>query len=225
MVSSHGTHMSESRHTWVSHGTHMKWLSSLYMICLNGVQSCHTCEWVMAQIWISHCTNVKGVISIALDSSECCHVMSLTRMSHGTHVNESRHTYQQTISIVLNLSESCRVMSHMWMSHGTHVNGSCHTYEWVMSHMWMSHGTHVNESWYTCEWVTTDTSCHIKWVMSRMTSCQRVMPCYALVCLSACVHSLCVCVCLHHVNTHMMSYQWVLSCYAHVCLHVCVHIM
>jgi len=47
-------------------------------------------------------------------------------MSHGTHMNESWHTYEW-------------VMAHIWMSHGTHMNESCHTYEWVMEHIWMCH--------------------------------------------------------------------------------------
>jgi len=34
-------------------------------------------------------------------------------MFHGTHMNESRHTYEQ-------------VMSHIWMSHVAHMNESCH---------------------------------------------------------------------------------------------------
>jgi len=55
-------------------------------------------------------------------------------MSHGTHMNESRHTYEW-------------VMAHIWMSHGTHMNESWHTYEWVMAHI-SSHGTHVEKSWH-----------------------------------------------------------------------------
>jgi len=43
--------------------------------------------------------------------------MSHTRMSHGTHKNESK------------------------MSHVTHQNESCHTQEWVTSHTGMSHVT------------------------------------------------------------------------------------
>jgi len=45
-------------------------------------------------------------------------------MSHGTHINESRHIYQW-------------VTSHVWKSHATHTKESCHTYEWVMSHAWL----------------------------------------------------------------------------------------
>ena len=40
-------------------------------------------------------------------------------MSHGTHTNESWHTYKW-------------VMAHIRMSHGTHINESWHTYEWVL---------------------------------------------------------------------------------------------
>jgi len=36
-------------------------------------------------------------------------------MSHGTHMDESWHTY------------GC-VMAHIWMSHGTHMDESWHTY-------------------------------------------------------------------------------------------------
>ena len=50
-------------------------------------------------------------------------------MSHGTYMNESRHTY-----------EWVWVTSHIWMSHGTYMNESRHIYEWVSAHIWMSHG-------------------------------------------------------------------------------------
>jgi len=63
-------------------------------------------------------------------------------MSHDTHMNESRHTYEW-------------VMTHIWMSHDTHMNESWHTHEWVMTHIWMSHDTHMNESRHTYEWVLT----------------------------------------------------------------------
>ena len=62
-------------------------------------------------------------------------------MSHVTHMNESRHTRQDT-----------RVVAHTWMRHVTHVDESCHTYKGVKTHTWMSHVTyesvmsHMNES-------------------------------------------------------------------------------
>ena len=61
-------------------------------------------------------------------------------LCHGTHINESWHTYEW-------------VMAHLSMSHSTHMNESWRTYEWVMAHLWMSHGTHMKESWHTYEWV------------------------------------------------------------------------
>jgi len=62
------------------------------------------------------------------------------RMSHVTHMYESRHAYVW-------------VMSHIWMGHVTHVYESCHIYEWVPAHICMSHVTHTNHSCHTCEWV------------------------------------------------------------------------
>ena len=65
--------------------------------CLRN-ESCHTYEWVMSHIW----------------------------MSHVTHTNESRHTYEWVMShiwksLVTHLNESCHtyewVMSHIWMGH------------------------------------------------------------------------------------------------------------
>jgi len=90
-------------------------------------ESCHSYEWVMSLIWMSHVTHMN----------ESCHsyewVMSLIWMSHVPHIRKSCHTYEW-------------VMSLIWMSHVTHMNESCHSYEWVTSLIWMSHVTHMNES-------------------------------------------------------------------------------
>ena len=97
-------------------------------------EACHTYEWVMSHIWMSHVKHMNG----------SCHthewVTSHIWMSHVKHMNESCHTHEW-------------VMLHVWMSHVTHMNGSCHTYEWVMSHIWISHVTHMNQSRHTYEWV------------------------------------------------------------------------
>ena len=69
-----------------------------------------------------------------------CRVMAHIWMSHGTHMNEPRHTYEW-------------VMAHIWMSHGTHMNEPRRTHKWVMAHLWMSHGAPIDESWHTYEWV------------------------------------------------------------------------
>ena len=162
--------------------------------------SCHTYEWVMSHIWMSHVTrtvwcnscicgmtasigicgmtNRYGEVkSQVLGRQSRGYIMSHIWMSHGTHMNESCHTYEWVmlhiwISHVTHMNESCRtyewvmahiwmsyvrtyewVMSHIWVSHVTHMNESCHTYEWVLSHIWMSHVTRMNESCHTYEWV------------------------------------------------------------------------
>ena len=98
-------------------------------------ESCHTNEWVMSHIWMSHVTHID----------ESCHpyewVMSHIWMSHVTHMNGSCHT-----------SEG--VMSHIWKGHVTHMNASCHTDECVMSQLWTSHVTRMNASCHTYERVT-----------------------------------------------------------------------
>ena len=52
-------------------------------------------------------------------------------MTHGTHMNESSHTYEW-------------VMSHIWMSHVTHMNESCHEHGSFicMTHIRMCDMTH-----------------------------------------------------------------------------------
>ena len=78
-------------------------------------ESCHTYEWVMSHIWMSHVTHMN----------ESCHtwewvmshiwvVVSHIWMSNLAHVNESRDTYEW-------------VMSHIWMRNVTHMNETCHT--------------------------------------------------------------------------------------------------
>jgi len=54
--------------------------------------------------------------------------------SHGTHVDDSRHTCGW-------------VMSHTWMSHAKHVDESCHTYEGVSIHDVGSIETSDSGSW------------------------------------------------------------------------------
>jgi len=69
-------------------------------------ESCHTYDWVMPHVWMSHITHMN----------ESCNayegVMSRIWMSHVTHINVSCLSYEW-------------VMPHM--------NESCHKYEWVMS--------------------------------------------------------------------------------------------
>ena len=94
-------------------------------------ESCHTYEWVMSRLWMSHGTHMNE--SWHTLSVVWCIQMCDIWICHVIHMKESWHTYEW-------------VMAHIWMSHGTHMNEPCHTYEWVMPHIWMSHVTHMNES-------------------------------------------------------------------------------
>jgi len=61
----------------------------IYIRHQNRNELCHTCEWVMSHIWMSHVTHIK----------ESCHtyerVMSQIWKSHVTYMNESCHTYER----------------------------------------------------------------------------------------------------------------------------------
>jgi len=117
-------------------------------------ESCHTYEWVMSQIWMSHVTHMN----------ESCHtyewVMSHIWTRHVTHMTESCHRYSHIwMSHVTHMNESCHIYEHT--SHVTHMNESCHTYEHVMWHIWLSRVTHTNESCHT----RMNESCHTyEWV-------------------------------------------------------------
>ena len=111
---------------------------------MNG--SCHTYEWVISHVWMSHVTRMNG----------------------------SCHTYEWDMSHVCmsHVTRSESVMSHTCVIHVARMHESCHTYEWVMSHLWMSHVTRVNKSCHTyeCE------SCHTyKWVMSHIRTSRVTM--------------------------------------------------
>jgi len=91
-------------------------------------ESCHTCDWVMSHMWVSHVTHV----------SESCHtcewVMSHMWVTHVTHVSDSCETSEAHLR--------CD-MSHIWVSHVTHLAESCHTSEahlrCNLSHIWVTH--------------------------------------------------------------------------------------
>jgi len=132
-------------------------------------QSCHTYEWVMSHIWMSHVTHMneschtyESVMSHIWMSHVLCRMYRYTRVTsrhvtsrHGTHIYESFHTYEWGTS-------------HAWTSHVTRMNESCHTFKWVMTHLCISHITHMNEPYHTYEWVmlhVINMSCRTyKWV-------------------------------------------------------------
>ena len=179
-------------------------------------ESCHTCEWVMSHIWMSHVTHMN----------ESCHtyewVMSHVWISHVTHMNESCHTVQigsQTPSDGYKSRHTYEwVMWHVWMSHVTHMNKSqhmrtrvlsqhkasthavqtgsttlsdwyesCHTYGWIMSHIWMSHVTPMNESCHTYEWVMS----HL--LMSHVTRMNESCSLISFMCVARLIHIIHMC--------------------------------
>jgi len=113
-------YMNESCRRSTSHVTRMtcRWTSHPCE------ESCHTYDWVMAHI---------------------C-------MSHGTHMNESCHTYDEAMSHARMSRVTYEwIMSRIWMSHVSYMNESCLTYGWVMSHIWLSHVTRTQALNY--EWI------------------------------------------------------------------------
>ena len=95
-------------------------------------EACHTYEWVMSHIWMSHVTHMNE----SFHTDEC--VMSLCDMNTSchTHVNESCHTHVNGLC-------------------PTHVNESCHTQE-VLQQQVMSHTCERVMS-HTCERVMSHT--------------------------------------------------------------------
>jgi len=146
--------VNESCPTWHDQVAHMN-------------ESWHTYEWVMAHLWMSHCT----------------------------HMNESCPTWcDQVTSLIHEWVMSHISMSHVphiWMSHVTSVS-SCsrvdevksHTYEWShVTHIWMSHVSSCSGvdqvKWHTYEWVMAHIWVMILWVTSRIY--ERVMSAAAVV--------------------------------------------
>jgi len=137
-VMAHDTHMSASCHLWIRHGTHMwlcfvlwgtasimrRWVMSYiwmsHVIHMNEWRHAHineawyTYEWVMSHILHGGRNAQESHASCVSEShvnESCTQVMEFMRMTHGTHVKESWHTYQGG-------------MVHIWMRHGTPMNES-----------------------------------------------------------------------------------------------------
>jgi len=86
--------------------------------CMN--ESCHTYEWVMSHIWMSHVTHMNE------SCHTCEYVMAHVWMSHVT-----RMTCLWLQCVAVNDTPGCCRQRH-------------NTYQWVMSYMWMSRLTRVN---------------------------------------------------------------------------------
>jgi len=110
-------------------------------------ESCHTYEWVMSHIW----------------------------MSHVTHMDESCHTYERVMSHIwirhfIQGYATARVTSHIWIRHGFfecamspmchRINVSFRTHVCVVA----LRGTPLHESRLICEYVmySINESCHIR---------------------------------------------------------------
>ena len=115
---------------------------------------CHTYEWVMSHVWMSHVTHMNK------SCRTCEWVSTPVWMSHVTHMNGSCHTCEWVlphawISPDAHMNELVTRMSHV-----THMKESRHTYEWDMSHMWMSQITHMHASCHTCHITRVNVSLH-----------------------------------------------------------------
>ena len=134
-------------HVWHDSITCVTWHIYPARVYMN--ESCHTCDWVMSHMWLSHVTHViesfplwNGVMSHVWRSQvtrmkESCNtyegVMSHIRMNHVTHTKESCHTW----------SDACTLPPDIYIFPvRAYLNESFHPYEWVMSHIRMSHVTH-----------------------------------------------------------------------------------
>jgi len=119
-------------------------------------ESCHTYEWVMSHIRMSHVT----LANVSLPTDECVTVNIW--MSHVTHIHHHGPSFQSLptsskFELRMCTDQSCLfhewVMAHVRMSHVPHTKESCPKRKWVTAHTRMSHVKHAKESCPTCEWV------------------------------------------------------------------------
>jgi len=92
-------------------------------------ESCHTYEWVMSHIWMSHVTHTNA----SRHTHEC--VMAYIWMSDTPYFNESHewvtpHTYMRH--------------THTYTSHATHMNEWYHTFKGVI---WVRHTSHTHQTY------------------------------------------------------------------------------
>jgi len=193
----HVTHMNESCHTyewvmshiWMSHVTHITshvthvkdhpWLihmCDMPHLLLHAVthmnESCHTYEWVMAQVQTRHVTHMNEswhtyecVIShtwmtthLTSPSSQLGLLGRLIHMCAMTH-SYMRHDSFTCVTWLIHPNDHpldlsfLAIIAHMWRGLGTHMIELCHAYGCVMPHKWMRHVTRTNGSCRTREYV------------------------------------------------------------------------
>jgi len=117
-------------------------------------KSLDTYEWVTALTWIvmAHIRRTPSLGALCIARANPVWVSHGTRMnkwvmahihmSHGTHMDDSRHTYDDMRYSFSRCTLHCSSKSHtnesrhIWLSHGTRTNESRHIYEWVTAYIW-----------------------------------------------------------------------------------------
>jgi len=178
---SHVTHLNELCHTYEWDVSQI-WMS--HVTCAN--ESCHMCEWVMSCISREDTLKyAKTLPKMSMPYLTCEWVLAHIWMSHGTHMNESLHTYEWVMARTRmgHGNESCHIlMRHanmnvsclIWM---THVTYTCHvSYERLMSRI--NESCHVLMSHVNVDVSRVNESCQYEWVMSHMDDlCHVYMSC------------------------------------------------
>jgi len=106
-------------HVW--HVSFMFWLAGDVVTGIYTNKSCHTYEWVMSHIWVSHSKQVN----------ESCHI--------SVGIKSQIWMNYVTNSHICTAKTAQNVFTRM------HMNQLYHTHECVMSHIWVSYGTRMNE--------------------------------------------------------------------------------
>ena len=129
------SHMNESRDTY-------EWVTALTWIVMAHIRRTPSlgalCIARANPVWVSHSTHMNKW------------VMAHIQMSHGTHMDDSQHTYDDMRYSLSSCTLHCSSKSytnesrHTWLSHGTRTNESRHTYEWVTTYIWQeSYDAHL----------------------------------------------------------------------------------
>jgi len=193
-------HVNEVWHIQTSHGTCEQVTSHIWMC---DMWTCRgTYEYVISHLWTSYtqihthmshihmcdvtCSHVPWLVRMCHVTllNELCtnsytgtprHTCTVAAMSHGTHMDESWHTYEWVYTYIY-------VCIHRHTE--AYVRSGCSTNEWVMLHIRMSHDTRMNEYTHIYTYVNTGTPrftcavaathmnescCTYEWVMAHIS--------------------------------------------------------
>ena len=159
-------HMCAMTHSYVCNDSFICVTRRIHMCAMTHSYVCH--DALVCVTWLIHRLMHTCALTRWYEYYNIHKWMSHTRsqvptpMSHGTHMNESWHTYEWVMANIWMshiqyylYSQVPTPMSHVahmnesapqQMSHVAHRNESWHLNKWVMSRIWMSHGTLTNES-------------------------------------------------------------------------------